>query len=189
MGKMRIFLAITLIGAAGSAALSARDHHGPSVHDAAKSVAMTSAEHDAHARAMFTKMDVNADGKIDANDRAAAQDRRFDAMDKDGNGQLSKDEVKSARAQVKERRGKMRDAIIGKKSAHPKLSQAPHREHKAGPMRMLRDADRDNDGAVTQDEFLAAAQARFSKADTNNDGKLSSDERAIMHAQVTEKRQ
>ena len=37
--------------------------------------------------------------------------------------------------------------------------------------------DTDNDQAVTQAEFRAAAEVRFSKADTNNDGSISADER------------
>jgi hypothetical protein len=38
-------------------------------------------------------------------------------------------------------------------------------------------ADSNGDKAISQSEFLAAAEARFAKADTNKDGSITPDER------------
>jgi EF hand len=42
---------------------------------------------------------------------------------------------------------------------------------------MMARADTNGDKAVSQAEFRAAAEARFTKADANNDGTISADER------------
>ena len=42
---------------------------------------------------------------------------------------------------------------------------------------MVRGADADNDGSVTQAEFTTAALARFDRTDANSDGTVSRDER------------
>ena len=42
---------------------------------------------------------------------------------------------------------------------------------------MLRMADINKDGAVSRDEFVAAALAHFDKADANHDGKVTPEER------------
>ncbi|MFD2135292.1 hypothetical protein ACFSLT_08770 [Novosphingobium resinovorum] len=45
-------------------------------------------------------------------------------------------------------------------------------------MMMEKQADANNDGAVTQAEFIAAALKRFDAQDTNHDGKVTKEERA-----------
>lgn len=47
----------------------------------------------------------------------------------------------------------------------PKVGQAKHAK-----------ADTDSDGAISKQEYLAAAEARFKALDANNDGKLTADE-------------
>ncbi|MGG2002987.1 EF-hand domain-containing protein [Novosphingobium resinovorum] len=47
-----------------------------------------------------------------------------------------------------------------------------------GGMMMEKQADANNDGAVTQAEFIAAALKRFDAQDTNHDGKVTKEERA-----------
>ncbi len=50
-------------------------------------------------------------------------------------------------------------------------ARAPH-----GWARMLAKVDTNKDGAVSLDEMLTAAKARFAKQDANNDGKITQDE-------------
>lgn len=132
---------------------------------------VTKAEFLAKGAAMFDKMDVNHDGKLDAADRAAHEGAMFNQLDTDHNGSLSKAEFAAAHQRGPEGAG-------GKGMRHG----GPEGEHGGHMgMMMMRMADTNNDGAVTRDEFAAAQAKHFDMMDTNHDGQLTQAERKAAH--------
>lgn len=119
------------------------------------------------ATAMFTRLDANADGRIDAADREQRSgDRagaRFDRFDSNSDGAISREEFAAA--------GAMRGDRGGPGMARGMRGNGGHGRA------MLARADADSDGAVTRAEFDAAMLARFDAADANSDGTVSREER------------
>ncbi|HZF45275.1 MAG TPA: hypothetical protein VEZ26_02990 [Sphingomonadaceae bacterium] len=162
----------------------------------------TRADVEKHADDMFTRMDVNKDGKLDAKDREAREAERFAQLDKDGNGQLSLQEFSAARPGGPDGPG-MRGPggpRMGMGMDHgPDGPPPPGEGGKPGGKRMGKGmgqdmgkgmgfagpgpmmdpmaADANKDGAISREEFKAAALARFDKADSDGDGKISKAER------------
>ncbi|MCB2050060.1 MAG: EF-hand domain-containing protein [Novosphingobium sp.] len=147
---------------------------------------MTRADATEHADKMFSRMDVNGDGKIDAADRDARVTERFDAIDTDGNGSISREEFAAGHQGMKgHRMGRSDDGD------HDRKGHGRKGGHRG--MAMMGAADTNGDGAVSKAEFEAAHLARFEKMDTNKDGTVSSDERQAarqdMRAKMKEMRQ
>lgn len=141
----------------------------------------TRAEAQAKAEEHFAKMDANRDGKIDAGDRQARHAAMFDRMDADKNGQVSRAEFMAMHTMHQGMRGAGGDA-------KPDKAMGGHHEggHSMGMgmggrgMRggmMMRMADANRDGAITRQEFVTTALARFDRGDANRDGKLTAEER------------
>jgi len=104
-------------------------------------------------------MDTNADGFISKDEFVKAKQekalRRFDRMDKDGDDQLSEEELNSH---------------------HGRHKKGPHgkKHHKAN--HIFKRMDANNDGIVTQQENAASWGQWFDKIDVNNDDTLTSEE-------------
>lgn len=147
----------------------------------------TRAEAQSHAAQMFARMDGNSDGRLDQADRAAHQAAMFDRIDTDHNGSISRDEFNAAHPGPGgpgmeggpqadgERHHGMRHGGMGR----GEMAQG-------GMMMMMRMADANRDGAVTQDEFSTATLAHFDRADANHDGTLTRDERRAAHRAMRE---
>ena len=135
---------------------------------------VTKAEFLAKGTAMFDKMDVNHDGKLDAADRAAHEGAMFDALDSDHNGSLSKGEFAAAH-----QRGPEGDGPGGKGMRHGGPGGEHDGAHGGGHMgmMMMHMADANKDGAVSRDEFAAAQAKHFDMIDANHDGQLTQAER------------
>jgi len=132
----------------------------------------TRAEAAAKADAMFAKMDVNGDGKIDQADRAAKKARMFDRMDADKSGSVSKEEFAAAGKKKGGPDGEMRGE---RRSKHG--DRMGKRGHRGGGMAMMKMADTNKDGAISKAEFQTAALKRFDVADANKDGTVTAAER------------
>lgn len=131
---------------------------------------VTRAESQQAAIAMFARLDVNKDGKLDKSDRderrGEMREKSFDRLDADDNGAISRDEFMAPPPRDGER-----PAGAGRMGGKPGM-----RGHRGGMM-MMRMADTNKDGAVSQAEFVAAADKRFDMMDTNHDGKVTQEER------------
>ncbi|MEY4160128.1 MAG: hypothetical protein RLZZ136_749 [Pseudomonadota bacterium] len=123
---------------------------------------VTRAEAEAKARAMFDKLDVNHDDKLDRADREAHMADQFKTIDSDSNGAISPAEFKAAHEHAPGDKG---PGAMGQ-IKHPMMA-----------MLMLHKADTNHDNAVSRDEFVAAALGHFDKADANHDGQLTAQER------------
>ncbi|MFM5893329.1 MAG: EF-hand domain-containing protein [Novosphingobium sp.] len=169
MKKSLIGFSALALGLAGAAYAADEMPGGDPLGD--KTV--TKAEFVAKGAAMFDKMDVNHDGKLDAADRAAHEGEMFDALDSDHNGSLSKAEFAAAH-----QRGPEGDGPGGKGMRHGGPG-AEHGGHMG--MMMMHMADTNQDGAVTRDEFAAAQAKHFDMIDANHDGQLTQAERKAAH--------
>ena len=139
---------------------------------------------------LFARLDVNHDGKLDPADRAAQIARWFDAIDTDHNGQISRAEFMAMHDHGPGWDGEPGPGHEGMRPDGPPPPPGggpgrngpgdggpggPHHGmHGPGDMMALvRMADANHDGAISQAEFMTFAMRRFDMADTNHDGKLS----------------
>lgn len=150
-------LAALVLGGAASAAPPAPVAPPAKAHDAGR--AITRAEAQTAAAALFARLDANKDGKLDQTDRAsqvaAFKTRMFDRLDADKDGQISRAEFMADRGAVK---------------------PGPRRGGRGGAMGGTRAEDAAR-GPMTQAEFVAAALQRFDARDTNKDGQVTPAER------------
>ncbi len=75
---------------------------------------------------MFERADANNDGKVSKAEYNAQQEKFFAETDKDGNGELTKDEMKA-------RREAMREKFKAWRDAHPRKEGAPGMKHDEKP--------------------------------------------------------
>ena len=104
---------------------------------------------------MLEKMDTNGDGRYRSNEYLAAAGARFKSIDTQNKGSIDAADIASSPAAV---------------------ARIDHRAQA-----MVKHLDKAGNGYVTQDEFLAVAQKRFTRMDKNGDGKLTPDELATSH--------
>lgn len=140
------------------------------------------ADAQAKAEAMFDRMDVNKDGKLDEADRAAKQAQMFDRIDTDHNGSISREEFAAAHRGMGE--GPDHGPGDGKGGRMHGHRMGGGGEGHMGMMGQM--ADTNGDKAITKAEFVAAALKRFDQADANHDGKLTPDERKAAFGKARE---
>jgi Ca2+-binding EF-hand superfamily protein len=104
----------------------------------------------AFAQKYFDKLDANHDGVVTRDEFVAAATARFQQLDSQGTGKITAADIASS-------------------------PQAQQRAQHA-VARIVQRLDTNGDGAVSQDEYLAAAKKRFSRMDRNGDGFIDADE-------------
>ena len=191
MKKSVLVLSAALVASLGAGALYAASPASPPPAQAPAPMGDGSVTWDAfkaQADAVWARMDVNKDGRIDQADRDARMGQRFDAIDTNHDGMISRAEF------LAQHRGPKggRDQMAGPDGSTP----PPAVDRGAGMdhMRMghggmgrggkamsliwpvLRQAKRDNGGVLTRAAYDAAVKSAFDKADGNHDGKLTREE-------------
>jgi hypothetical protein len=121
--------------------------------------------------AEFSKMDTDGDGKISADEWAAAHKERFSKMDTNGDGKLSTDELKAGMEK--------HEKMMGKAPAGAK-------EMMSEKIKMM---DTNNDGMISEEEFVAGSKTMFDKLDTDHDGYLTKAELKAGHEKMKSKMQ
>lgn len=132
---------------------------------------VTRAEAQEKSDAMFARMDANGDGVLNDADREARLAKRFEGLDTDGNGSISREEFVAGH----DDKGGHHMADGDEDKPGPKGRGDKHHGGMRGAM--MDKADTNGDGAVSSAEFKAAHMAMFDKADTNKDGTITKDER------------
>ena len=138
---------------------------------------ITRAEAQQKASAMFARMDANGDGLLNDADREARLAKRFDAMDTDKNGAISREEFTAGHDRKGRGAGKPDGMKMGEghKGGHHGGMGHGMGHGMGGMLKGL--ADKNNDGAVSAAEFTEAHLAMFDKGDANRDGTLTAAER------------
>lgn len=130
-----------------------------------------------------TGMDADGDGRISAQEHAAAATAMFMRMDADRDGQLTRSEMASHRAPMR----------VGPRGAGGAMHQGAgmtmpgaHAHAHAPGMGMgmgmqMQMHDSNGDGEITAEEHAAAAKATFGRIDSNRDGRITAAEWAASH--------
>lgn len=100
---------------------------------------------------VFDRMDDNSDGVIDVAELQAQRERAFSRLDDDGDGVITAAEREQARARME----RMRERMQGR----------------AGEI--AAEADTNQDGDISHDEFMAAPRPLMRRADADGDGRIS----------------
>ena len=116
--------------------------------------------------AEFAAMDTNKDGKVSAEEHAAASKKMFATMDANGDGKVTAAEMDAAHQRV-----------TGKKAKKSDMSAAEK----------IKVIDTDGDSILTAEEHAAGSRTMFEKMDADKDGFLTKDELAAGHAQMLKK--
>lgn len=173
MKKLALILATGSLLAAGTAiaqpAGGERSERAPATRDAASE----------RADRMFARMDTNSDGVLDEADKAARIEQRFAAMDSDGDGMLSQAEFLAAHEARAANRAERSEARAERRAERggERMGKRSWRGGRGGAGEMIKAADTDGNGAITQAEFQAAALSRFDHADADGDGTITREER------------
>lgn len=185
MKKVSLAISAAALAVAGIAYAQMPEKHAKI--DADGDGVITRAERQTAATAMFARLDANKDGKLDQTDRDAHRQQMRSAMfaklDADKNGSISKDEFMNAKP-GHEGGKRMGAAGMGGHDGH--RMGGGHAGHRGGGMMMMKMADTNNDGSVSQAEFTAAADKHFDMADANKDGKITKEEGEAAHQKMKE---
>lgn len=106
--------------------------------------------------------------------RADRAGQRFARLDANHDGAITQDEYLAAATALYRQFDTQRTGRVtaGEIAAAPKAQERAERAAK----RIVKHLDRNGDGVVSQDEYLAAARRRFNRLDRNADGFISADE-------------
>lgn len=175
-----VYLGLSLAAMAVAGAAYAQNSAPAMRHGADGDRTTTRVEMQANAARMFGAMDVNRDGKLDPADREVRHAARFDRMDTNKDGQISRAEFDAPRpaAAGMERGGMEHRGMMRHGKGHGRMG-----------MMMLRMADANKDGAVSQAEFTDGMLKHFDQVDANKDGQLTPQERQAAHAAMRQHRQ
>ena len=201
--KSRLLLlgaAIAAISAGGVLAASAQPHHacaeGREGHrmdisriDANGDKFVSRAEAQAEVERVFAELDSNHDGKLDAADHGPHGSHFMHRVEvHDGDHEERNEDVSIEHGDAPGAGGENRQVIIrrdvrGDDDHGPRPPHRPHPPHP--PMFMMiiahsEEADRNGDGALSKEEFVAQHLRFFDAADANGDGKIKFDPPPMM---------
>lgn len=125
--------------------------------------------------------------------RAEMMTKRFDRMDADKDGVVTRTEAEAAAGEAFDRLDTNKDGVLDEAELKAHSEKMTARMAKRGGdgetkggkgAGRFERADADKDGKVTRAEFLAKAAPWFKRADTNGDGKVTREELAAMTAKM-----
>lgn len=128
--------------------------------------------HGERVAAMIERLDTNKDGKVSLDEFKTNVSATFKTFDADGNGQVTKDEIKARHDAFKDARKAVRDAADADKATAREALQAAGPFMLPGASKMFDRADTDKNGTLSEAEVLASAEKIFARRDSNKDGAL-----------------
>lgn len=139
-----------------------------------------------HAERLVQRLDKANNGYITASEVDAAAQKRFARLDKNGDGKLTLEEFSAGHGGRFGHFHHLANADAATAATAPTAGTGTGAGSFA--QRAFDKLDTNHDGVVTQDEYLAAANARFAALDPQNSGKVTAAEiatspRAEAHAQ------
>jgi Ca2+-binding EF-hand superfamily protein len=175
MNRVLLGLSVIALATAGAALAADDKPRDPPV----PGMGLTRDRAQAGAEALFARLDVNHDGKIDAADRAARLDQIFDCLDTNHDGAISRAEFLAANTRPQPGPGMGPGPVPGGRPPAGCEGDGEHGGERglARAMPILREADPERTGVIAKAAFVAAALAIFDKSDTNHDGVVTPDER------------
>jgi Ca2+-binding EF-hand superfamily protein len=118
---------------------------------------------------LFAAIDTNGDGKLSSDEIAAASES-LKKLDKDGDGIVTREEVGGAAMPAGGRPGQPTTGRTAQTRANPQAGGRPD------PAAMIARNDKDGDGKISKDEAPEWMKQGFDRFDTNGDGKVDADE-------------
>lgn len=138
----------------------------------------------------FQRLDRNGDGQVTKAEmeaqREARRDARFARMDTNNDGALTQAELETARDQRQKMRGERRGKRAERRGQPGQRGMRGMRMGRGGGFDRL---DANGNGSVTLAEFQAPQVERFQRIDANNDGTLTQAERQAAREQMRANRQ
>ncbi|MFZ0846293.1 MAG: EF-hand domain-containing protein, partial [Pseudolabrys sp.] len=125
------------------------------------------------AQFMIKHLDTAGNGYITQDDFVAAAKKRFARLDKAGDGKLTPAELT-----MTPRWAHAPANAPQQKAATANVSEAGNAKRAQFAQKRFDALDTNHDGVVTEDEYLAAATAKFKKLDTEGSGKVTAQELA-----------
>ena len=126
--------------------------------------------------------DTNNDGSVNMAEFNAAAAKRFELMDGDANGILTKEEFRSYMRARKDERKQKKFARVDSNN-NGTIEREEYLSHKrAKAERKYARMDKDGDGSVSKDEFASGKKRKhhkkrmFKRMDANGDGQISKNE-------------
>ena len=134
-------------------------------------------------RGLFDLMDTNHDGRLSVREMRNAV-KLIDALDRDGDGQLGKNEIPRSYTLTVQQGFMGADALNAQAAIFSMFGGGPPPAPRStrGP-RWFREMDRNGDGDVSRREFLGSAE-QFKRIDTDGDGLISVEEAERYDAEV-----
>lgn len=139
--------------------------------------------------------DENHDGRISREEFLAGTKKRFAAVDLNGDGVVSAQEARAAKAKALERKARSdaRRQLQGKtqgkaqgKTQNRKTVPAAKADRQARPFSPAIDANQD--GRLSRQEYLARREKKFVELDLNRDGVISREEAQAAKAKLLKRR-
>ena len=118
--------------------------------------------------ALFDRLDKDGDGVVDKSELGEADERLVKRLlrtsDKNGDGELSRDELSDGTTTKDEPKGRL--------DAQPQQNR-PGQKMAFSPSEIIKRVDRDGDGSVSRNEAPERMKQNFDRIDSNGDGKIS----------------
>lgn len=136
-----------------------------------------------HAGRMLQRLDLNKDKKVSPEELLQRASMTFLRFDADGNGEVTKDEIKAQRDTFREAR-KLRHEARAEAGGEDRMKRRQGMQQGGGGMfpageKMFDEADADKNGSLSKTELASAVDAMFKRRDRNGDGFIDAADRDV----------